>query len=225
MSNSAMSPLESLKAGFRRACVRKLVGDEEGAVNVLKNEIPKLVVTWAKTSSLDAPEKKAKLKELFDDESARADELSTAFDLFAGRFEARVAQLISAEVSSLTDRFEELIDGVKRTLEATQAKAQSTQQEIISLDHSSVMAPEAVAQQDSLITDAIDASRNIGKLISRSEKNLVESITDSNEPHGVDLNEEQSTSLSQEEKKDLPPVGIGLRFDEIEEMIDEILSF
>jgi len=225
MSNSAMSPLESLKAGFRRACVRKLVGDEEGAVNVLKNEIPKLVVTWAKTSSLDAPEKKAKLKELFDDESARADELSTAFDLFAGRFEARVAQLISAEVSSLTDRFEELIDGVKRTLEATQAKAQSTQLEIMAPDHPSVMAPEAVAQQDSLITDAIDASRNVGKLTSHSEKILVESITDSNEPHGVDLNEEQSTSLSQEEKKVLPPAGIGLRFDEIEEMIDEILSF
>jgi len=220
-----MSPLESLKAGFRRACVRRLVGDEDGAIDVLKNEIPKLVVTWAKTSSLDAPEKKAKLKELFDDESARADELSTAFDLFAGRFEARVAQLISTEVSSLADRFEQLIDGVKRTLEATQAKAQSTQQEIMAPDHPSVMEPKAIAHQDSLITDAIDSSRNIGNLTSLSEKNLVESTTDFNEPHGVDLNEEQSTSLSQEEKNDLPPAGIGLRFDEIEEMIDEILSF
>ena len=37
------SPLEALKAGFRRACVRRLVGDEAGAIDVLKNEIPKLV--------------------------------------------------------------------------------------------------------------------------------------------------------------------------------------
>ena len=57
-----MSPLESLKAGFRRACVRRLAGDR-GAVNVLKSEIPGLVVNWAKTSSLEAFEK-SKLKEL-----------------------------------------------------------------------------------------------------------------------------------------------------------------
>ncbi len=31
------SPLEALKAGFRRACVRRLVGDEEGAVQVLRD--------------------------------------------------------------------------------------------------------------------------------------------------------------------------------------------
>ena len=37
---------------------------------------------------------KKKLKEMFDDESGRADELATAFDLFAGRFEARVAELV-----------------------------------------------------------------------------------------------------------------------------------
>ena len=220
-----MSPLESLKAGFRRACVRRLVGDEEGAVNVLKNEIPKLVVNWAKASSLDASEKKAKLKELFDDESARADELSTAFDLFAGRFETRVAQLVSAEVSSLAGRFEELIDGVKRTLEATLAKAESIQQETSALNRPSDNEIKAISQQDSFITDPIDPTKNDGILISSSEKNLVESIADSNEPDGVDSNDEQSSSASREEKSDLPPAGIGLRFDEIEEMIDEILSF
>ena len=63
------SPLEALKGGFRRACVRRLVGDEQGAISVLKDEIPKLVVSWAKTSNLDAGEKKVKLKEMFDDES------------------------------------------------------------------------------------------------------------------------------------------------------------
>ena len=78
------SPLEALKAGF--VVVRKLVGDEEGAVSVLRDEIPNLVVGWAKSTSLDPSEKKAKLKELFDDESGRADELAVAFDLFVGRF-------------------------------------------------------------------------------------------------------------------------------------------
>ena len=62
-SNNALSPMEALKGGFRRACVRRLVGDEDGAIEVLKNEIPKLVVGWAKTSSLEPAEKKLKLKE------------------------------------------------------------------------------------------------------------------------------------------------------------------
>ena len=69
-SPSALSPLEALKAGFRRACVRRLVGDEDGAIKVLKDEIPALVVGWAKVSNLEPAEKKAKLKEMFDDESA-----------------------------------------------------------------------------------------------------------------------------------------------------------
>ena len=111
------SPLEALKGGFRKACVKRLVGDEEGAVDVLKNEIPTLVVAWAKTSSIEPAEKKAKLKEFFDDESTRADELAVAFDLFAGRFEARVASrveesvgLVSEKLRLLTDRLESAID-------------------------------------------------------------------------------------------------------------------
>ena len=88
MSQVSSNPLDALKGGFRKACVKRLVGDELGAVEVLKNEIPGLVVSWVKSTSLEASEKKAKLKELFDDESARAEELAVAFDLFAGRFEA-----------------------------------------------------------------------------------------------------------------------------------------
>ena len=65
------SPLEALKAGFRRACVRRLVGDEGGAIEVLRDDIPSLVVNWAKSTSLEPSEKKAKLKEMFDDESGR----------------------------------------------------------------------------------------------------------------------------------------------------------
>ena len=167
-----MSPLESLKAGFRRACVRRLVGDEDGAVDVLKNEIPKLVVTWAKTSSLEASEKKAKLKELFDDESARADELSTAFDLFAGRFEARVAQLISAEVSSLTDRFDLLMDQFTKTL-ATQRKAELLQPTVKSDNHSLEGDQKVVLSQDPLIADAIDTARKEEeKIISKQKKGI-----------------------------------------------------
>ena len=89
------SPLEALKGGFRRACVKRLVGDEDGAIEVLKNEIPVLVVAWAKTSSLDPGEKKGKLKELFDDESSRADELAVAFDLFDENA-MRTKQLVSS---------------------------------------------------------------------------------------------------------------------------------
>ena len=70
--STASSPVEALKGGFRRACVRRLVGDEDGAISVLRDEIPKLVVGWAKSTNLEAGEKKAKLKEMFDDESKKS---------------------------------------------------------------------------------------------------------------------------------------------------------
>ena len=166
MSPSAtpVSPLEALKAGFRRACVRRLVGDEDGAIDVLKNEIPALVVGWAKTTSLEASEKKGKLKEMFDDESGRADELATAFDLFAGRFEARVADLVKKELGEVTNRLEQIVN----------AMTGGKPLEPITLDDQIEEGTEEEASEDAAELD--------------------------------------------------PPKGIGLRFDEIEEMIDEVLS-
>ena len=158
------SPLEALKAGFRRACVRRLVGDEAGAIDVLKNEIPKLVVGWAKTTSIDAAEKKGKLKEMFDDESGRADELATAFDLFAGRFEARVAELVKKELGDVCTRLEQIVD----------AMTGGKPLEPISLNEQSEIGTETEGAEDVQELD--------------------------------------------------PPKGIGLRFDEIEEMIDSVLS-
>ena len=73
--------------------MKRLVGDEPETIGVLKNEIPALVF-HGQVDCLERFEKKAKLKELFDDESARAEELAVAFDLFAGRFEARVASIV-----------------------------------------------------------------------------------------------------------------------------------
>ena len=162
--STPVSPLEALKAGFRRACVRRLVGDEDGAIDVLKNEIPKLVVGWAKTTSLDAAEKKGKLKEMFDDESGRADELATAFDLFAGRFEARVAELVRKELSDVTNRLEQIVE-------------------------------------------AMSGGKPVEPLTQESE----------------DGNEGEPEKAQEEAELD-PPKGIGLRFDEIEEMIDQVLS-
>ena len=163
-NSSTASPLEALKAGFRRACVRRLVGDEPGAILVLKDEIPKLVVGWAKTTSLDAAEKKGKLKEMFDDESGRADELATAFDLFAGRFEARVAELVRKELGDVTNRLEQIVE-------------------------------------------AISGGKPVEPLTEESEDGI-----------------EGKPEKAQVEPELDPPKGIGLRFDEIEEMIDKVLS-
>ena len=162
--STPVSPLEALKAGFRRACVRRLVGDEAGAIDVLKNEIPKLVVGWVKTTSLDAAEKKGKLKEMFDDESGRADELATAFDLFAGRFEARVAELVRKELGDVTNRLEQIVE-------------------------------------------AMSGGKPVEPMTQESEGET----------------EVESVEAEVEEELD-PPKGIGLRFDEIEEMIDQVLS-
>ena len=125
---SNASPLEALKAGFRRACVRRLVGDESGAVQVLRDEIPGLVVAWAKTSPSDPSEKKAKLKEMFDDESSRANELAVAFDLFAGRFETRVAEMLRQEVSALTHRIEKIGSDLSSTIQNIESLASNLQE-------------------------------------------------------------------------------------------------
>ena len=127
------SPWEALRAGFRRACVKRLVGDEEGAIAVLRDEIPGLVVGWAKTSSLEAPEKKAKLKEVFDDESGRADELAVAFDLFAARFETKVADHVSQEVKkaraelvAVSNKIEEALADFSQRIDAFPTETQIT---------------------------------------------------------------------------------------------------
>jgi hypothetical protein len=179
--------LEALKGGFRRACVKRLVGDENGAIDVLKNEIPLLVVAWAKTSSLEPAEKKGKLKEMFDDESARAEELAVAFDLFAARFEARVASRVNDSVSGMVKKFEK----ISSKLETLLSQLGSTQLPL-------PQEPEAI-----------------------EELPIEEEVGISSE----DENKEEVISPQQDVESDLdPPVGTGLKFDEIEEMIDKLLS-
>ena len=189
MSTSG-SPLEALKGGFRRACVKRLVGDENGAIDVLKNEIPLLVVSWAKTSSLDPGEKKVKLKELFDDESSRADELAVAFDLFAGRFETRVASRVNDSVSEMVERFEKISNRLE----------------------------DALTQLGSAQTSVSESSKE--------PVLLNEPVTENEEDFAIEP--ESSVSVNNEEEEvesNLDPTsGIGLKFDEIEEMIDELLS-
>jgi predicted RNA-binding protein with PUA domain len=190
MSTSG-SPLEALKGGFRRACVKRLVSDENGAIEVLKNEIPLLVVAWAKTSSLEPAEKKAKLKEMFDDESARAEELAVAFDLFAARFEARVASRVEESVDGVVGRMEKLSEKLEKTLSELAAARLPAQEEL----------------------EAQEISEENSPIFEEDEEIVVEG--------------EEIPVEGEEEVEELnldPPAGIGLKFDEIEEMIDELLS-
>jgi hypothetical protein len=228
-SASAASPLEALKAGFRRACVRRLVGDEPGAVQVLKNEIPGLVVAWAKTNSSDPSEKKAKLKEMFDDESSRADELSVAFDLFAGRFETRVAEMVRDEVGSITKRIEQMGSRLNSAIENVESLANNLLEIGSSLSsggragHNEKEGALAV-HKDSLELPKKDVDGTpgdaMGQIVMDETLNEVAlSAENDTDPDPTDL-------LSENQLKDLdPPSGTGLRFDEIEEMIDEILSY
>lgn len=182
------SPLEALKGGFRRACVKRLVGDEDGAIEVLKNEIPVLVVAWAKTSSLDPGEKKGKLKELFDDESSRADELAVAFDLFAGRFETRVASRVNDSVRGMVEKFEKIFNKLENAL----AQLGSVEFSVPDFPDELERPKESpIVMEEEAIT----------------EQQIMESPTNEGAVQELD-----------------PPAGLGLKFDEIEEMIDELLS-
>lgn len=230
------SPLEALKAGFRRACVRRLVGDEEGAVQVLRDEIPGLVVGWAKSAPLDPSEKKAKLKEMFDDESARADELAVAFDLFAGRFESRVAELVRAEVASLVNRFDrvtrdltgviEQAQGITSKLNELKIPAVADGQSVASVQENSLPQDISIPENDKQVTHRASTE---SERTHKSKKS--ENIEKVNLPaDDLNLIEEPPAILAGKESKDMPsdldpPSGTGLRFDEIEEMIDEILSY
>ena len=187
MKQLSANPLDALKGGFRKACVKRLVGDEPGAIDVLKNEIPGLVVSWVKSTALSAAEKKAKLKELFDDESARAEELAVAFDLFAGRFEARVASIVRKELKDASSR----MDDVVRQLEESLARS-------------------PVPEQEAALAESDDGDEE-------SPVAEVEERKAEEEPEPVSVAEDKDEQLD-------PPMGIGLRFDEIEEMIDEVLS-
>ena len=190
--NTNGSPLEALKGGFRRACVKRLIGDEKAAINVLKNEIPLLVVAWAKVSPLEPSEKKAKLKELFDDESTRADELAVAFDLFAGRFESKVASRLKDSSSEVIKRIEQLVDKLEGA--------------ILNL-----------SQNQSSVSQNFPTHHEQDDEISYKSPN---EINDE-----VFQNVEDEISFEKAEAEELDtPLGIGLKFDEIEEMIDELLN-
>ena len=190
--NTNGSPLEALKGGFRRACVKRLIGDEKAAINVLKNEIPLLVVAWAKVSPLEPSEKKAKLKELFDDESTRADELAVAFDLFAGRFESKVASRLKDSSSEVIKRIEQLVDKLEGAILN------------LSQNQSSV-------------------SQNFPTHHEQDDEIPYKSPNEINDE--VFQNVEDEISFEEAEAEELDtPLGIGLKFDEIEEMIDELLN-
>ncbi|MEC8243432.1 MAG: hypothetical protein VX038_01160 [Verrucomicrobiota bacterium] len=198
MSNQSMtaSPIEALKGGFRRACVRRLVGDEQGAVAVLRDEIPKLVISWSKTTSLEASEKKAKLKEIFDDESTRADELATAFDLFAARFERRVAGIVTREIKNACVNLEK----------ATQS--------LLANSHE-LLEPNANNQS---------SSGSSGPLVEKTTDSQKEKVIKENVESKI-VAKEQADEVSEFEADCLDePLGLGLKFDEIEEMIDQVLS-
>ena len=190
--NTNGSPLEALKGGFRRACVKRLIGDEKAAINVLKNEIPLLVVAWAKVSPLEPSEKKAKLKELFDDESTRADELSVAFDLFAGRFESKVASRLKDSSSEVIKRIEQLVDKLDGAI-LNLSQNQSSVSQNFPTHH----------EQDDEIT--------------------YKSPNEINDEMCQNVEDEISFEEAETEELDTP-LGIGLKFDEIEEMIDELLN-
>jgi hypothetical protein len=216
------SPLEALKAGFRRACVRRLVGDENGAVQVLRDEIPSLVVAWAKTSPSDPSEKKAKLKEMFDDESSRANELAVAFDLFAGRFETRVAEMLREEVSALTHRIERIGSGLSSAIQNIESLASKLQELGNGFNHGQ---SENISGKGSHSIEEVIEPEGPSP-ISDQVTPVQETLPLSEPPFDGKTEEEFIAPLPDKALESLdPPSGTGLRFDEIEEMIDEILSY
>jgi hypothetical protein len=231
---------------------------------VLRDEIPGLVVGWAKTSSLEAPEKKAKLKEVFDDESGRADELAVAFDLFAARFETKVADHVSQEVKkaraelvAVSNKIEEALANFSQRIDAFPTETQITH--AVPVLESPPIEEEATTQESEIPTPDLDAEEEPLPEITPVEV-TPEPETKPSEPESQDdLEPEPEAELpltpelepepepepepvptakpkkepEQEPEPDSEPETLaepppvtprGIRFDDIEGMIDELLA-
>ncbi len=253
MTPPPSSPWEALRAGFRRVCVRRLVGDEEGAVNALKEEIPSLVVGWVKTSSLNPVEKKAKLKEVFDDESARAEELATAFELFAAKFEAKVAARVSEEVSKAREemfhvatKFEDALVGFSEKFEQllSQAHSLSTipalepppaeepaaepvpESELVPVaEPVEVSGPEPRSEQAKPEPEIreIDDKKEAEPKSEPEPKTVPQTVVETEKEDDLDQSSSDELEPEPEQVEESVPLR-GIRFDEIEDMIDELLS-
>ncbi len=266
MPPSPSSPWEALRAGFRRACVRRLVGDEEGAIAVLRDEIPGLVVGWAKTSSLEAPEKKAKLKEVFDDESGRADELAVAFDLFAARFETKVADHVSQEVKkaraelvAVSNKIEEALANFSQRIDALPTETQITHavpvlesppiEEEATTEEPEPSKPEIEIEEESVpeptsveVSPETETKPSEPESQDKSETELPLTPEPELEPEPAAEPEPEPVPTAKPKKEpeqepepepdsetetlvETPPVTPrGIRFDDIEGMIDELLA-
>ena len=235
MTATASSPWEALRAGFRRVCVRRLVGDEEGAVSALKNEIPGLVVGWAKTSPLEPAEKKAKLKEVFDDESARAEELAMAFELFASKFEAKVASRVSEEVSKAREEMLTVAAKFEQALMDFSGKFEQLLGETRAMPSISVPEPPNAEEPDAkspsetkFKAEAEIESMPAPELVpvpdaSVPEPELVPETTTEPDAPETERTPELQPEIEPEPEPEPEPV-CGIRFDDIEGMIDELLA-
>ena len=238
MTPSPSSPWEALRAGFRRVCVLRLVGDEEGAVNALKNEIPGLVVGWVKTSSLEPAEKKAKLKEVFDDESARAEELATAFELFAAKFEAKVAARVADEVAKAREEMFTVASKFEQALEGFSVKFEQLLVERQAMPSASVAElpkeeePEAKSLLEPEPVPEAEVEPELEPKVKPDPEPVPELETVPDPETVVDVPETEKTGESESEPEPEPvpepepkpePL-VGIRFDDIEGMIDELLA-
>ena len=240
MTPPASSPWEALRAGFRRVCVLRLVGDEEGAVNALKNEIPGLVVGWVKTSSLEPAEKKAKLKEVFDDESARAEELATAFELFAAKFEAKVAARVADEVAkareemfTVASKFEQALEGFSVKFEQLLVERQAMPSAPVA-EPPKEEEPEAKSLLEPEPVPEVEVEPELEPKVKPDPEPESEPETVPDPETAVDVPETEKTGESEPEPEPepepqsghepVPELLIGIRFDDIEGMIDELLA-
>ncbi len=217
MTPPPSSPWEALRAGFRRVCVLRLVGDEEGAVNALKNEIPSLVVGWVKTSSLEPAEKKAKLKEVFDDESARAEELATAFELFAAKFEAKVAARVADEVAKAREEMFTVASKFEQALEGFSVKFEQLLVERLTM-------PSAPVAESPKEEKPEAKSLSEPELVPEAEIEPEAEPKVKPEPETQSKPEPEPKPESQPESEPVPESLAGIRFDDIEGMIDELLA-
>ncbi|MEL0098635.1 MAG: hypothetical protein VW907_03675, partial [Opitutae bacterium] len=110
-----------------------------------------------------------------------ADELAVAFDLFAGRFETRVAELVRTEVSSLADRVSQLtqdLTSAVRQVESITARLRdfkmlslsdahptsSVQADFLSEDISSPPSDTQKTEGDSVLPEKIHPNKKSDKI-------------------------------------------------------------
>ena len=112
-TKSPKSPWDDLRLTVRKACTAKSDGSDSEAIQILKNELPLKMGPWARTVKISGKEKKEVLKNLFQSELERAEDVKEQKAILEEELSQKLSGLFQSQMNQLKKSFEEKLQGIK----------------------------------------------------------------------------------------------------------------